>query len=152
MPLLSDPGSASRIINVSSSAHMFGTINFDDLMGKTNYQPWVAYGQSKLANVLFTYELARRLGRDANCTANALHPGVVDTELGRYLLDDTPAWQKPIMSVMKMFVKSPAEGAETSIYLASEPGVQGLSAKYWESCEMKPSSGESYDREVAKRL
>jgi NAD(P)-dependent dehydrogenase (short-subunit alcohol dehydrogenase family) len=61
---------------------------------RKNYQPWVAYGQSKLANVLFTYELARRLPKDANCTVNALHPGVVDTELARYLLpDDPPFWQ-----------------------------------------------------------
>lgn len=153
LPLLQNSSSSTRIINVSSSAHTFGTMNFDDLMGRKNYQPWVAYGQSKLANVLFTYELARRLPKDANCTVNALHPGVVDTELARYLLpDDPPFWQKPLAGVLKMFVKKPAEGAETSIYLASNASVEGITAKYWDNCESKPSSAESYEQEVAKKL
>jgi len=67
-------------------------MNFEDLMGWKNYQPWVAYGQSKLANVLFSYELVRQLPKDANCTVNAVHPGVVDTELARYLVPDNPPW------------------------------------------------------------
>mmetsp|Transcript_11294 Transcript_11294/g.28946 ORF Transcript_11294/g.28946 Transcript_11294/m.28946 type:complete len:324 (-) Transcript_11294:111-1082(-) len=153
LPLLEDPSSSTRIINVSSTAHSFGTINFDDLMGRKGYQPWVAYGQSKLANILFTYELARRLPKDANCTVNTLHPGVVDTELSRYLIaDDPPFWQKPFTGLLKMFVKSPAEGAETSIYLASSGSVEGITAKYWDNCETKTSSAISYDREVAKKL
>jgi NAD(P)-dependent dehydrogenase (short-subunit alcohol dehydrogenase family) len=73
----------SRIINVASSAHLFGHINFDDINSRKDYKPWVAYGQSKLANVLFTYELARRVPLSSRITVNALHPGVVDTELGR---------------------------------------------------------------------
>ena len=73
----------SRIVNVSSLAHMNGHINFEDLQSTRNYQRWAAYGQSKLANVLFTYELARRLPMSANTTVNALHPGIVNTELQR---------------------------------------------------------------------
>ena len=73
----------SRIINVSSLAHQNGHINFDDLQSRRNYQRWAAYGQSKLANVLFTYELARRLPFSANTTVNSLHPGIVNTELQR---------------------------------------------------------------------
>ncbi len=76
-----------RIINVASAAHAFGQINFDDLMCEQSYDPWRAYGASKLANIMFTYELARRLKQDAGAkvTANCLHPGVVRTELGRWV-------------------------------------------------------------------
>ena len=74
---------SSRIVNVSSSAHQFGSMDFEDLQSSRGYQPWKAYGQSKLANLLFTYELARRLPVSANTTVNALHPGVVNTELAR---------------------------------------------------------------------
>ena len=76
--------SPAKIINVASSAHQFGHIDFDDLQSVHQYQAWRAYGQSKLANVLFTYELARRLGPEANVVANCLHPGIVNTELARY--------------------------------------------------------------------
>ena len=70
-------------MNVSSTAHQFGSMDFDDLQSRRGYQPWKAYGQSKLANLLFTYELARRLPLSANTTVNALHPGIVNTELAR---------------------------------------------------------------------
>lgn len=69
---------------MASSAHQFGHINFDDLQSVQSYQAWRAYGQSKLANILFTYELARRLGPETNVVANCLHPGIVNTELARY--------------------------------------------------------------------
>lgn len=74
---------SSRIVNVSSVAHQFGSMDFEDLQSARGYQPWKAYGQSKLANLLFTYELARRLPVSANTTVNALHPGIVNTELSR---------------------------------------------------------------------
>ena len=76
----------ARVINVSSAAHLFGQMHFDDIMlkGPGAYDPWKAYGQSKLANVLFTYELARRLQPSTRITVNCLHPGVVRTELSRY--------------------------------------------------------------------
>ena len=92
------------------------------------YDAWVAYGQSKLANILFTYELARRL--PGNVTANTLHPGLVATELGRDILPDNNAWwQNAILNGLKMFVKTPSQGAETSIYLASDPSVSRLTGR-----------------------
>ncbi|EIE22630.1 NAD(P)-binding protein [Coccomyxa subellipsoidea C-169] len=153
LPLLTDPSRPSRIVNVSSSAHMFGRINFEDLQSRQKYQPWVAYGQSKLANVLFTYELARRLPLDANVTVNALHPGVVQTELQRYLVPDpVPWWQVPLLKAASVFLKTPVQGAATSIYLASSPEVEGVSSKYWVDCQPKASSKASYDTDVARKL
>ncbi|KAK9904189.1 hypothetical protein WJX75_006317 [Coccomyxa subellipsoidea] len=153
LPLLTDPSRPSRIVNVSSSAHMFGRINFEDLQSRRNYQPWVAYGQSKLANLLFTYELARRLPLDANVTVNALHPGVVQTELQRYLVPDpVPWWQVPLLKAASVFLKTPKQGAATSIYLASSPEVEGVSSKYWVDCKPKASNKASYDTDVARKL
>lgn len=84
-PLLLSTCSPVRIINVASTAHLFGRMDFDDLMGEQQYDRWRAYGQSKLANILFTYELARRLQTSSSSiTANCLHPGVVRTELPRW--------------------------------------------------------------------
>lgn len=156
-PLLkpSTAGAApSRIVNVSSSAHLFGHINFGDLQSTQKYGKWQAYGQSKLANVLFTYELARRLN-PLEVTANALHPGVVNTELQRYLVPASPpAWQIPLLQITGKLIGllPPEEGAATSIYLASSPAVQGVSGKYFDKCRPVTSSKESYDAEVARRL
>ncbi|KAL4459034.1 hypothetical protein ABPG75_013899 [Micractinium tetrahymenae] len=153
LPLLSTPDRPARIVNVSSAAHYFGHINFDDLQSSRDYQPWKAYGQSKLANVLFTYELARRLSPAANCTANTLHPGVVNTELARYLLPEQTAWwQQTLVQISKTFALTPEQGAQTSIYLASSPEVEGLSGKYYDKCRPVSSSKESYDLDVAKRF
>lgn len=153
LPLLSNPDRPSRIVNVSSAAHYFGRIDFDDLQSTRGYQPWKAYGQSKLANVLFTYELARRLPPAANCTANTLHPGVVNTELARYLLPDQTAWwQQPLIQISQAFALTPEQGAQTSIYLASSPEVEGLSGKYYDKCRPVSSNKESYDLGVAKRF
>ncbi|EFN53158.1 hypothetical protein CHLNCDRAFT_26048 [Chlorella variabilis] len=153
LPLLSTPERPSRIVTVSSAAHYFGHINFDDLQSQRNYDSWRAYGQSKLANVLFSYELARRLPVGANCTANTLHPGVVDTELARYLLPGQTAWwQKPLLQFGKAFSLTPEQGAQTSIYLASSPEVEGVTGKYYNKCRPETSSSESYDATVAARL
>ncbi|GFR45355.1 hypothetical protein Agub_g6729, partial [Astrephomene gubernaculifera] len=150
-----------RIINVASAAHTFGKIDFQDLMRDKSYDPWEAYGQSKLANIMFTYELARRLGADEGAnnnsnrvTVNCLHPGIVKTELGRYMLDEgSRRWYTPlIMSVMQLFMLEPHQGAATSIHLASSPEVEGVSGKYWVDCRRAASSNASYDREVAGRL
>lgn len=101
--------------------------------------------------MLFTYELARRLGTSA--TANALHPGVVATELQRYLLPDNPPfWQKPLIDLASKFCLTPEQGAQTSIYLASSPEVEGLTGKYFDNKRPVSSSGESYDTEVQRRL
>ncbi|CAL8470625.1 g10167 [Coccomyxa elongata] len=153
LPMLTDPSRPSRIVNVSSSAHMFGKINFEDLQSRRSYQPWIAYGQSKLANVLFTYELARRLPLDSNLTVNALHPGVVQTELQRYLVPDpVPWWQVPLLQAASLFLKTPVQGAATSIFLASSPEVEGISSKYWVNCKPVASSKASYDTDVARKL
>jgi len=148
----------ARIINVASSAHYPGTIDFNDLSWeKKEYSKWGAYCQSKLANVMFSYELSRRL-QNSGITVNALHPGVVATELGRYLFpsltseEELPWWSKPLLSVATSFLLTPEQGAQTSIYLASSPEVTGVTGKYYDSCKPKTSSNESYDLEKQKKL
>ncbi|MCS7012278.1 MAG: SDR family oxidoreductase [Chloroherpetonaceae bacterium] len=133
----------SRIVNVSSAAHFGASINFDDLQGEKSYSAWRAYSQSKLANVLFTYELARRLA-GTGVTANCLHPGVISTKLFRnFGLFNTLAG---------IFLASPEKGAETSVYLASSPEVEGITGKYFDNKRAVPSSPASYNLEDAKRL
>ncbi len=139
--------SPSRIINVSSSSHRGQVIDFDDLECENNYQIMQAYGKSKLANILFTYELARRLeGRGV--TANALHPGLVGTNIagnnGWLLRFFLPLW--------RIWAMGPDEGAETSIYLASSPEVEGVSGKYFYQKKAIPSSRYSHDQAAAERL
>ena len=137
----------ARVVNVSSRAHRSGTLRFDDLMGARGYDGWRAYAQSKLANVVFTYELARRLA-GMGVTANSLHPGVIATNFGH----TAPRLLRLGMSIARPFMKSPARGAETSIYLASSPEMEGVTGKYFESCRAVRSSDESYDRDIATRL
>lgn len=137
----------SRIVSVSSEAHRTGEMHFDDLQLKGNYTGVKAYGQSKLANLLFTYEFARRL-EETEVTANALHPGFVDTHLGKqhWLI-------RPLLNVIHfLFAKSPEGGAETSVYLASSPEVGGVSGEYFIDKEPVRSSAASYDEEAAQRL
>ncbi|KAF8071115.1 RDH14 [Scenedesmus sp. PABB004] len=142
-----------RIVNVASTAHLFGRIDFDDLMSERSYDRWRAYGQSKLANIMFTYELARRLQPSTAITANCLHPGVVRTELPRYLMDDpTSLGAKLLTALATPFTLSPEQGALTSIYLASSPEVEGVSGKYFDNCRPVPSNAASYDTRVAERL
>eukprot|EP00955_Chlamydomonas_euryale_P109702 365948-Chlamydomonas_euryale.AAC.10 len=109
LPSLKSAGKPVRIINVASEAHKFGGIDFADLQREKSYQAWEAYGQSKLANVMFTYELARRLSSDApQITVNCLHPGVVKTELGRYMVNDS--WFMPAaIAVASLFFKTPEQ-------------------------------------------
>lgn len=153
LPLMMDPERPSRIVNVASSAHLFGTMNFDDIMSEKSYDRWRAYGQSKLANVLFTRELSQRLGKEYSLTANTLHPGVVATELFRYFTPDPLPWfLEPLMKVAGNFLKTPEQGAETSIYLATSPRVDGVSGEYYADCRPSPSSPESQNMEVAKKL
>src|SRR5881628_1547976 len=107
----------ARVVTVSSGAHARGRIDFDDLQGARNYSGQRAYSQSKLANIMFTNELARRVAR-SGVTANAVHPGVVRTSFGA----EDQAWFFTLMSgVIRPFLKTPAQGAETPIYLASSP-------------------------------
>ena len=113
-----------RIINLSSSAHQFvqKEIDFTDLNLRKSgaYSEWKSYGQSKLANVYFTYELQRQ---NPDVYVNAVHPGMVNTELGRYLIKNPESvtwWQKPLFQFLGSLAKTPEQGAESSIFLASE--------------------------------
>ena len=137
----------SRLVEVSSVAHYNGHMNFDDLQGEKGYGGWRAYSQAKLAQVLFTYELARRL-KGTGVTANCLHPGAVATNI----------WSRPlgragfIMKLLRLFMMGPEGGAKTPIYLASSPDVEGVSGKYFTNKKEKESSKESNDEQVARRL
>ncbi len=137
----------ARIVNVASRAHHGATIRFDDLMGARGYDGLRAYGQSKLANIVFTYELARRLA-GSGVTANCLHPGVIGSNFG----SAGPVMIRLGMKVARPFLKSSARGADTVTYLASSPEVEGVSGKYFVNRREARSSDESYDREVAARL
>ncbi|GIV70452.1 SDR family oxidoreductase [Caldilinea sp.] len=137
----------ARIINVSSDAHFNGAIDFDDIMGERKYSGWRAYSQSKLANVMFTYSLARQL-EGAGVTANALHPGFVATGFGR----NNGGVVGLFMPIVHLFALKPEKGAETSVYLASSPAVSGVSGKYFANCREKPSSPRSYDVAAQDRL
>ncbi len=135
----------SRIINVASAAHKRAKMDFDDLQSENKkYRLFTVYGISKLAEVLFTYELSRKL-EGTGVTANAVHPGVVNTNLGR---DQSKFSQW----FSRKFFKSPEEGAQTSIYLASSPEVEGITGKYFVNKQPKQSSEESYNLEYAGNL
>jgi retinol dehydrogenase 14 len=144
---LGESGTA-RVVTVSSNAHTAGRIDFEDLQGERSYSGERAYSQSKLANVLFTYELARRL-QGTSITTNALHPGVVRTAFGA---EDPSGVQRVLVPVLRPFLKSPARGASTSIHLASAPGLAQVSGKYFVNGKPRASSARSYDEAAARRL
>jgi NAD(P)-dependent dehydrogenase (short-subunit alcohol dehydrogenase family) len=137
----------ARIVNVSSDMHRGVGINFDDLEGREVFNGPRAYGQSKLALILFTYELARRL-EGAQVTANALHPGFVAT--GIY--DKSDRLVQLVAPLIKRMTISPEEGAQTTIYLASAAEVEGVTGKYFYRNEPVPSAPASYDECDAQRL
>jgi NAD(P)-dependent dehydrogenase (short-subunit alcohol dehydrogenase family) len=141
-------GAPSRIINVSSGAHSHARIEFDDLQAnRGSYDPKQVYSRSKLANLLFTYELARRLS-GTGVTANCLNPGVVATRM----LADYMGISVTGSAVARTFGATPEQGAETSIYLASSPEVEAVTGKYFERKQATASSRESYDEAAARRL
>ncbi|KAG2482771.1 hypothetical protein HYH03_018311 [Edaphochlamys debaryana] len=154
LPALQAANKPVRIINVASAAHTFGQINFADLQHDKEYDAWKVYGQSKLANVMYSYELAQRLGPDSKITVNALHPGVVKTELGRWMVEDSKkSWFMPLaLEAFKLFMLEPKQGAATSIHLASSPEVEGVTGKYFDKCRPVTSSPASYDKSVQQRL
>jgi NAD(P)-dependent dehydrogenase (short-subunit alcohol dehydrogenase family) len=137
----------ARIVCVSSHAHDGATINFDNLQGEKHFAAMQAYGQSKLANVLFTYELARRL-EGTGVTANALHPGFIATGFAR----NNGAFYNFGMKVIGLFIRKPEQGAQTSIYLACSPEVEGVSGKYFVDCKAVDSSPLSHDQALAEKL
>jgi NAD(P)-dependent dehydrogenase (short-subunit alcohol dehydrogenase family) len=138
-------GAPSRIVNVSSGVHAHATLDFEDLQAERTYDPKEVYARTKLANILFTYELARRL--QAGVTVNCLTPGVVAT---RMLADYMGDPQRP--GVDSTFGASPERGAETSIYLAASPDIEGVTGKYFVRKKAVPSSRGSYDEAAARRL
>jgi len=137
----------ARVITVASNAQAMGRITFDDLQGERDYSGSRAYNQSKLANVMFTYELARRLA-GTGVTANALHPGVVRTGFGA---EDPSTLTRMAMPFLR-FLKTPAQGATTSIYLASSPDVDGITGRYFANRSPKSTNKRSYDLDAANRL
>lgn len=138
----------ARVVTVSSGAQSMGRIDFDDLMGERRYSGQTAYNQSKLANVMFTYELARRLA-GTGVTATALHPGMTSTA---FSAEDPARAFAPLVAVIRPFMRSPARGAETPIYLASSAEADGVTGKYFANRKAKPSSKTSYDVAAAARL
>jgi NAD(P)-dependent dehydrogenase (short-subunit alcohol dehydrogenase family) len=139
--------SPARIINVASAAHAGAQIHFEDLQGQRSYQGSRAYSQSKLANILFTYELARRL-TGSGITANCLHPGVIGTRL----LADYMGVPLAGRALASTFGAKPERGAETIIYLATSPEAADITGKYFEDKKPVRSSRESYDEATARRL
>ena len=137
----------ARIVNVSSNSHEAGYIQLDDLQAE-HYMSMRVYGQSKLAVVLFTYELARRL-QGTGVTANCLHPGFVATNFAQS--DVGPAFRL-LVKLIGSFGASPQEGAKTSIYLASSPEVEGVTGKYFVKSIPKRSAAISYDESLQRQL
>ncbi len=138
----------ARVVNVASALHRQAKINFDDLEGKRNYNPLNAYNHSKLANILFTYELARRLA-GTGVTVNALHPGGVRTNLVARNGGLFKWFVQPLFNLQAISVE---QGARTSVYLASSPEVEGVTGKYFGKCQEWRSSPDSYDEAAQKRL
>jgi NAD(P)-dependent dehydrogenase (short-subunit alcohol dehydrogenase family) len=141
----------ARIVNVSSIAHYGGWMVFEDLQLTRLYIGMFAYAQSKLANVLHAYELARRL-EGTGVTANALHPGAVRTGFGKNEGGAMESLVDMAQTLTPWLFISPEQGAETSIHLASSPDVEGETGRYYDSKRSVPSSFVSYDRRTQQRL
>jgi NAD(P)-dependent dehydrogenase (short-subunit alcohol dehydrogenase family) len=137
----------SRVVTVSSDAHQSARIYFDDLQLTHGYGPWRAYGQSKLMNVLFTNELARRLA-GTGVTANTLHPGFVASNFGK---SEGPFWAAAF-TLMRPFMISAEKGAQTVTYLASSPDVADATGGYYVNCKPARSNSIARDEAAARRL
>jgi NAD(P)-dependent dehydrogenase (short-subunit alcohol dehydrogenase family) len=138
----------ARVVTVSSNAHATGRIDFDDLQGERSYSGAEAYSQSKLANVLFTYELARRL-QGSLVTANAVHPGVVRTSFGA---EDPGTTQRLLVPLIRPLMRSPTRGAATSIHVASAPDLEQVTGRYFANSRPKRSAKRSHDQGDAALL
>jgi NAD(P)-dependent dehydrogenase (short-subunit alcohol dehydrogenase family) len=137
----------ARIVNVASAAHYRGTLDLEDPGFERGYQLMKAYSRSKLANVLFTRELARRLG-GRGVTVNAVHPGTVATNIW----SSAPRWTRPLLALARMFMRSPAQGGQRIVYLASSPEVQTTTGSYFENDQVKRPSQLARDDALAARL
>jgi retinol dehydrogenase-14 len=138
----------ARVVTVSSHVQAEGHIVFDDLQGARNYSGQSAYSQSKLANVMFTNELARRL-EGTRVTANSLHPGFVRTDFGT---EDQAWFFRFIGNAVRPFLKTPARGAQTSIYLASSPDLDGVTGQFFVNGEPKTANKLAYEPDMMARL
>ena len=141
----------SRIVNVASTAHNAARkgIPFDDLQSTRRYRGMRVYGESKLANILFTSELARRLA-GSGVTANSLHPGTVRTGYGAD--GDAKGFLAFGLKISRPFFLSPAKGARTSVYLASSPAVEGVTGEYFDKCKQAKTRRWAQDAQAAQRL
>jgi len=137
-----------RIINMGSDSHKFGKINFTDLNLERSYHGLKAYGQSKLANLLFTYELHRKK-EEGHVSVYCVQPGLVKTDIG---VKHTNPFHSFMWKLRRLGGMTPDKAAETAIYLATAPEVAGRSGLYWDQCKPKPSSARSRDTEDAARL
>ena len=149
--LLDELAEAGRVVMVSSRAHLRapkGGIEFDNLPGERNYAPWKAYGQSKIANILFANELARRFGGTKR-TANALHPGVIFTNLSRHM---NPVARLAFQAAGSLFMKNVAQGAATQCYVATHPAAAPISGKYWVDSNVAKPRADGTDPATAARL
>ena len=138
-----------RIVNVASGAHMFiKEMNFDDLQSEKEYKTMRVYGQSKLANILFTRELSEKL-EGKGITVNCLHPGFVNTGIGS---NNSPTLGRILMAMARPFSRKTDKGAETSIYLCVSPEVEGISGEYYIDCEVSKISGAARSKDNAEKL
>ena len=137
----------ARIVNVASDAHRFGRLDLSDLQNERRYRAMRVYGQSKTANLLFTQELARRIA-GSGVTANALHPGGIRSNLGR----SEGRALEVLRRVVGLFLKTPEQGARTSLHLACSPELDGVSGRYFAKCRERRPAAHARDPELARRL
>ena len=137
----------ARIVNTASHAHRGAKLDFDDLQMEKSYSGLRAYGRSKLCNILFTRELARRLA-GTGVTANSLHPGFVNTRIG----SQNKGFGSVVFGVLKKFALTPEKGAETLVYLASAEEPAAVSGEYFYKCKVTPTTKEAQDDAAARRL
>jgi retinol dehydrogenase 12 len=142
-------GRQARIVTTASSGHRGAQISFDDLQATRKYSAMGAYGASKLANILFTRALAKRL-QGTVVTATCLHPGFVRTSFGRDI--EVSPFVKSAFGLIARFARSPEKGAETVVYLATSPHVQGASGGYYVDCKLTRPSSAARDDNAAERL
>ena len=137
----------SRVVTVSSDGHRWGKIDLDDLQSRKRYRGMQVYGTTKLANIMFTYELAERL-EGTGVTANCMHPGGVNTNFG----NNQGGPMTLLFRLFKPFMRTPEQGADTLIYLASSPEVEGMTGKYLVERQVKAASDAAYDETRRKKL
>ncbi|CAL8317713.1 unnamed protein product [Merluccius merluccius] len=142
---------AGRVVVVTSKLYKYGHIHFEDLNSEEGYDKAFCYSQSKLANLLFCTELSRRLGADSGVTVNAASPGIVRTRLGRHV--HIPLLARPLFYLALLtFFRSPLQGAQTLLYLACSPLLEGVSGKYFADCAEETMLDKATDAQAARRL